>query len=251
VNRREEDARLAVREAELTLADAEAAEGAGSPASADAREALELARANYARVQEEAAAEFAEIKRKIEALNRENANGLIAPALDRTLAGHPDCELVVVHNRPLFELLHARFPRQVRYHESLPYADYLRLLESCHVGLLPLAGAPAERFKTDLKFQEFASRGVACIASPTVYAASIHDAIDGFIARSPDDWTDRLTRLVEDESLRARMAARGWETLQDRLQSSLVGDRVNRYRELWRRRDELTASLLERHPELR
>ncbi len=73
VNRREEEARLAVREAELALADA--AEGAGdasSLASANAREALERARAQYADVQEAGAAQFAEIRRKIDALNREN-----------------------------------------------------------------------------------------------------------------------------------------------------------------------------------
>jgi len=38
--------------------------------------------------------------------------------------------------------------------------------------------------------------------------------------------------------------------LEERLQSRLVVERVQQYRELWRRREILTADLLRRHPEL-
>ena len=186
----------------------------------------------------------------IAALNRENANALIGPALERTLDRYPRSEIDIVLNRSLYDRLQARFPRRIRFHEALGYADYLSLLQNSHVGLLPLMGVPAERFKSDLKFQEFSSRGVACIASPTIYESSIRAGVDGLIARSVDDWIQHLDALVADAALREKLATNAWMALEERLQSRLVVERVQQYRELWRRREILTADLLRRHPEL-
>jgi len=72
VNHELEQSRLAVREAEIELADAEE-EGGGSAATNRARERLEAARERYEEVRSWADQEFRRIRREIDEINRENA----------------------------------------------------------------------------------------------------------------------------------------------------------------------------------
>jgi len=90
------------------------------------------------------------------------------------------------------------------------------------------------------------------VASPTLYAEVIRDGETGIIARTAQDWTRSLLRLVADSAERSRLAQAAWREVRDRhMMSEQVKARDAWYRELWGNRAELTRALLERHPELR
>jgi glycosyltransferase involved in cell wall biosynthesis len=118
---------------------------------------------------------------------------------------------------------------------------------SCDVALMPLEGVGGEQFKSDLKFLEASSRGVATIASPAVYASTIKNGETGLIAGSPEEWATAVSRLSADPVLRYRLAKAAQEyVVSKRLFADQVLRRVDWYRRLWDQRDLLTRQLSER-----
>jgi ABC-type phosphate transport system permease subunit len=77
INAKQEKARLAAREAELELQDAEEEYGRPSPQYDEARENLERAGQKYEEIQAEAAKAFAAIRSQIDAINRKNRRYLL------------------------------------------------------------------------------------------------------------------------------------------------------------------------------
>ena len=182
------------------------------------------------------------------ALNRIGIAGLVAAALDAIAAQDSKVEIVVVHDEALFASLTTP---QRRFLPLLSYKDYLDLLASSDIAVLPIVGHEAETYKSPIKFLECASRGAVCVASPTLYADVIRDGETGIIARTPEEWTRSLQRLVADPAERGRLAEAAWHDVRDRhLISMQVPSREAWYRELCENRAKLTRALLERHPEL-
>jgi hypothetical protein len=162
-------------------------------------------------------------------------------------ARDPRVEVVIIHDRAVFDALNT--PRK-RFVPHLPYPDYLSLLETAHIALLPLMGRAPELGKSDLKFVESAGRSAAVLASPAIYEQSIRDGETGLLATTAAQWQDRLALLVRDDALRSRMARAAWDYVaRQRLIGHQVARREEWYRSLWQRRDELTRNLMQRHPE--
>ena len=164
---------------------------------------------------------------------------------------------MVVQNRALFDALEvgpgavngAATPRKT-YYETLAYNEYLALLASAYVALLPLAGIETESYKSDLKFIEAASRGAVCIASPLIYAETIRHGETGWIARDAGEWRDCLARAITDADARTRIAQAAWRQVREtRLLCHQVERRLAWYRSLWQRREALTRRLVERFPD--
>lgn len=86
--------------------------------------------------------------------------------------------------------------------------DYPAGLVNIDIGCCPLEEKPFNRAKTPIKAWEYALSGAAVVASPTVYRGCIDDLINGFIARTVDDWEECLAILVEVEERRKDMARR-------------------------------------------
>lgn len=180
------------------------------------------------------------------AANRQHFSVPVAKALDAVIRKHRDIAFEVVHDRAFFDAL----PTSAKsFHPTLSYDDYLEVISRCDIALLPLEGSEAERFKSDVKYVEAASRGAAVIASPAVYADTIRDGVTGLIAASLTDWAPTLDRLIEDATLRRSIAHAAWEEIRDRrMFADQVEARRAWYWELWRRRAELQAALVERAP---
>ena len=182
------------------------------------------------------------------ALNRKGVAGLVAKALDAAAAADSRVEIVIVHDKDLFASLET--PRRI-FLPLLPYKDYLDLLATADIAVLPIVGTEPEKYKSPLKYLECASRGAVCVASPTIYADVIRDGETGIIARTAEDWTRFLLRLVADPTERSRLAEAAWRDVRDRhMMSTQVPVREAWYRDLCENRVALTRALLERHPEL-
>lgn len=180
--------------------------------------------------------------------NRERFSVPVARSLHSVLDRHPDAHFEVVHDRAFFDALPTS---RKRFQSMLRYADYLETMGACDIVLSPLEGAGPERFKSDIKYVEAASRGGAMIASPAIYEGTIRDGENGLIARDIADWSPALERLLDDADLRRRLARAAWEEVRDsRMFADQVALRRDWYRGLWERRHQLTAALIERVPAL-
>ena len=81
-------------------------------------------------------------------------------------------------------------------------------IQDCHVGLVPLADIPWNRWKFFFKAVQYMATGLPVVAqrmgsNPEV----IDDGVTGFLVQTQEEWYDRLRLLVEDSELRRRMGA--------------------------------------------
>jgi glycosyltransferase involved in cell wall biosynthesis len=172
----------------------------------------------------------------------------LAASLGPVVRDFPDVEFVVVGDRDVFDALPTA---NKQYHPYLPYADYLDLMSGCTIALSPLEGREFQDCKSDAKFLDAARGGALTIASPTVYAQTIQDGINGLIAREQADWARLLALALGDPARRREMARRAWEYVRDRrLFADQIAERRDWYLDLWARRNALTARLIERCPDL-
>lgn len=181
--------------------------------------------------------------------NRGNDWPAVAEAANRTLL-HSDAliEVEVVHERSIFDALAVS---SKRFTPRLPYQEYLKLLASCHIALLPLNDTAFNRCKSDLKFIESAAHGVAVLAPPTVYGASVSDGRTGVLYRSPREFMVGLHRLIREADLRDKLVRAGRSHVAN---SRMLADHYEArhawYLDLLSRAESLRAAHRSRAPEL-
>lgn len=144
---------------------------------------------------------------------------------------------------------HKEFVGSKDYYDGryVPYNVYIQTLRSADISLLPLHDTLFNRAKSDLKFIESAGHGVAVLASPTVYRATVRDGETGFLYNNPREFRDRFTLLIEDRGRRRDMSNAAYEYVKhNRLLSQHYEERLDWYRELLARLPELNRSLEER-----
>lgn len=85
-------------------------------------------------------------------------------------------------------------------------ADEVAYLQEPDIGLMPLVDSPRARGKCAFKALQFMGVGTPCVVSPVgMNAEIIEDGETGFLARTPEEWHDKLLRLIDDAVLRERM----------------------------------------------
>jgi glycosyltransferase involved in cell wall biosynthesis len=78
------------------------------------------------------------------------------------------------------------------------------------IGIAPLPDTPWERGKCGVKILQYMACGIAVVASPVgVQPDLVRDGQTGFLARSADEWVERLRRLMSDAELRRRFGVAG------------------------------------------
>lgn len=94
---------------------------------------------------------------------------------------------------------------------SVPIREWARMIgDSMDVALVPLDSTGFNRSKSRLKGIESSARGVPWVASPRAeYRRLAKESGAGLLADSPKDWYSQVKRLMDDESLRADLAAAG------------------------------------------
>jgi glycosyltransferase involved in cell wall biosynthesis len=97
-----------------------------------------------------------------------------------------------------------------------PWRPYERLAEEVadlqrfDIGIMPLPDDAFAAGKCALKAIQYMACGIPVVASPVGVAAEvITDGECGFLARTSEEWADRLGRLLADASLRERLGHAG------------------------------------------
>ncbi len=179
------------------------------------------------------------------ALARGDFPSQVARSLGPILAAHPEASIEVVGDKSVFDALPTT---NKRFHPLMPYEAYLELMGQCSILLTPLEGEHNET-KSDTKFLDAASRGLATIASPQAYGATIRHGETGLIARGLLDWAPLLARLLDDPQAAQAIAHRAWTYVRgQRMFCHQIAQRHDWYADLMRRREALNAEVSLRIP---
>jgi glycosyltransferase involved in cell wall biosynthesis len=115
--------------------------------------------------------------------------------------------------------------------EALPWRSRTEIddLRAIDIGLMPLPDDEWTCGKCGLKALQYMALGIPAVCSPVgVNAQIITDGENGLLARSPDEWTAKLSQLLSSAELRGRLGARGRETVEQRYAAALHAPRVAR-----------------------
>ena len=191
------------------------------------------------------------------ALNRDKDVEEIMPALNSVLAEYGDnIVFKMIARRELFNQVQCpnkEFLGNDQYYDGqiVPFDEYEKILRNSDISLLPLRDVIFNRSKSDLKFIECAGNGAVILASPVVYGKSVVDGETGFIYHDMVEFGSKLKLLIDDGDKRRDVAQKAYDYVKNnRLLSQHYEERIDWYRELLARKDELTAEALKRFEHL-
>jgi glycosyltransferase involved in cell wall biosynthesis len=132
----------------------------------------------------------------------------------------------------VFRAVHARHPFRIKVSGTvspvafgrvptlnLPWSlrDEVALFNTCDVGVYPLTDDEWSKGKCGFKAIQFMACGVPVVASAVgVNREIVEDGVNGFLASTPEEWERKLLALLSDPALRARFAAAGRRTVEQR-----------------------------------
>ena len=185
------------------------------------------------------------------ALNREKDWGPLMDDLNSVFRSAPRFWSVsVVHDRQFFEMLDLP-DSQKKFLPQCSHADYIKEMSKCDFAFLPLADTSFNHFKSDLKALEAAANGLAVLASPVVYEASVRPGQTGEVFHTPSELVAHLNAWRANPAVVREMGLKGrrW-VASERMCAYQVEQRETWYRQLADNREQLNRQLLERVPQL-
>jgi hypothetical protein len=119
----------------------------------------------------------------------------------------------------------------------LPLPPFHGALREIDVGIVPLADTPFNAAKSCVTGLNFAAAGVPFVASPTPEYQWLAERGIGLLAETPDDWEEKIARLLSDREAHRAQARKGLELAWRRFRLCLHGqgwidawDQAMRYR---------------------
>jgi glycosyltransferase involved in cell wall biosynthesis len=95
------------------------------------------------------------------------------------------------------------------------------------IGIMPLPDEPWSRGKCGLKALQYMALGIPTVCSPVgVNSDIISDSRNGFLARTEDEWVEKLTQLLRSAELRERLGAAGRRTVEESYSAQAQAPRV-------------------------
>jgi len=135
---------------------------------------------------------------------------------------------------PVFRELSGRYPVRVKFvtrrgegsfdwpgtrFDLAPwsYETEVHQMEEFDIGVMPLPETEWSKGKCSLKLLQYMAMGIPSVAQRIgMNSEVIEDGVDGFLASSEEEWTQKLSRLIEDASLRKKMGERARAKVMDR-----------------------------------
>jgi glycosyltransferase involved in cell wall biosynthesis len=147
----------------------------------------------------------------------------IEPALRKLSEAHPGKIRFRLYGHPARKLDLPNF-------ESLPFSlgteiDDLRTID---IGIMPAPDNAWTRGKCAFKAIQYMALGIPTVASPVGMAAElVEHNVNGFCARTPEEWFEALDQLVSDVQIRKRFSGEGRKTVEARYSLQAWAPRLN------------------------
>jgi glycosyltransferase involved in cell wall biosynthesis len=103
-------------------------------------------------------------------------------------------------------------------YQFVPWSPEVEIRETAafDIGVMPLPDTPWTRGKCGFKALQYMGLGIPAVASPVgVNAEIITHNRNGLLARTLEDWSACLKRLVEDAGLRERLGHAGRKRVEE------------------------------------
>ena len=103
----------------------------------------------------------------------------------------------------------------------------VELFNTCDIGVYPLPDDEWARGKCGFKAIQFMACGVPVVAAAVgVNREIIQDGVNGFLASTPDEWTEKIGRLLSEPELRCRFAGAGRKTIEEKYSLAVNGPKM-------------------------
>jgi hypothetical protein len=158
----------------------------------------------------------------------------VAPTLRALLAELPELELRVMGAEAIADLFRDLPADRFRHVASGTIDEYHAFVDTLDIGLAPLENDGFNRSRSDVKFLEYACHGVVPVVQRLEpYLTSVEHGANGFFFDTPEDLAARVTQVVRDPELRARVASNAYASVATtRLQELHTDARLAFYNEL-------------------
>jgi len=139
---------------------------------------------------------------------------VITPVLAHLLMKYSHLRLVLAGPLDVTNILHD-FESQIERVAFAPRKEHFSNIASADINLAPLEmGNPFCDSKSELKWFEAGLVSVPTVASATgTFREAITDGVDGFVASTPTEWTEKIERLIVSDELRKSMGEKARETV--------------------------------------
>jgi glycosyltransferase involved in cell wall biosynthesis len=129
---------------------------------------------------------------------------MIRPALARLTIRHPTLKMRVICSRfPVWPEVNVECV-------AWSSATEAKSLAEAHIGVMPLTDDAWSRGKCAFKLLQYMAAALPCVASPVgANTEAVIDGVNGFHARSAEEWERNLESLIISPQLRARFGAAG------------------------------------------
>lgn len=95
------------------------------------------------------------------------------------------------------------------------------------IGVYPLPEEPWVLGKAGIKTIQYMAVGIPCVVSNVGHNREVvHDGINGFLAKSEDEWVEKLGQLISDPCLRMRLGQSGRVTVEENYSVDVYVDRL-------------------------
>jgi glycosyltransferase involved in cell wall biosynthesis len=103
-------------------------------------------------------------------------------------------------------------------------------IASFDIGIMPLPDNEWSRGKCGMKGLQYMALEVATVMSPVgVNKDIIRNEENGFLAKSDDEWIDKLSLLIESKELRDKLGKAGRKTVEEKYSSAAIKNNYVRY----------------------
>lgn len=179
------------------------------------------------------------------ALNRLNDWKSIEKEMVSLAQQYPNIHWRIVHDRNVFETLPSNCMKT--FYPTLNHREYMEVLASCDVSLLPLNETQFNNHKSDLKLIESCACQTVPICSPVVYGKNPrHFEVARFPLNS-SDWYDQLKFFIENPKSLIDPRNKGLEYVKnERMHSMHAPARATYYYELLSKREDLETQRQDR-----
>jgi glycosyltransferase involved in cell wall biosynthesis len=100
-------------------------------------------------------------------------------------------------------------------------------LSRMDIGIMPLPDDQWSRGKCGLKLLQYMALGIPVIGSDVgVNGTIIQDGVNGFLARTPAEWLEKLRRLLHEPELRHSLGQAGIQTVRENYSATVWAPRV-------------------------